>query len=81
MIRVNLLHNRKDGMQRLSTEPGGASAFISGREVLLAAVFLILGGAILWFVLTNSGGSDSDATLTEETAPAPETPIPPMPMK
>jgi hypothetical protein len=58
MIRVNLLRNRKEGLQALVNEPGGASSFISGREVLLAAVFLVLGGAILWFVLGDQAGSD-----------------------
>ena len=78
MIRVNLLHNRREGMQRLAAEPGGASAFISGREVLLAAVFLVLGGAILWFVLANSTTPpDSEAIVAEEVQPSGETSIPP----
>ncbi len=75
MIRVNLLHSRKDGMQRLPAE-GGASAFISGREVLLAAVFLVLGGIILWVVVSNSNGPDDAAVVAEETS-APPAPAPP----
>lgn len=70
MIRVNLLHSRKDGMQRLPAE-GGASAFISGREVLLAAVFLVLGGIILWVVVSNSNGPDDAALVAEETTAPP----------
>lgn len=71
MIRVNLLHNRKDGMQKLPAEPGGAS-FISGREVLLAAVFLVLGGVILWFVVSESSSPEAEAFVAEKSAPAEE---------
>jgi cytoskeletal protein RodZ len=78
MIRVNLLHNRREAMHRLASEPGGASAFISGKEVLLAAVFLVLGAAILWFVLANSAAPpDSEAIVAEEVSPSGETSIPP----
>jgi hypothetical protein len=68
-------------MQRLAAEPGGASAFISGKEVLLAAVFLVLGGAILWFVLTNSTTPpDSEAIAAEEVSPSGESTITPEPV-
>lgn len=69
MIRVNLLRNRKEGLQGL-VEPRGASSFISGREVLLAGLFLVLGGAILWFVLGHSAGSDQ-AVASGNAEPAP----------
>jgi hypothetical protein len=69
MIRVNLLRNRKEGLQRLMAEPRGASTFVSGREVLLAALFLALGGAILWFVLGHPGAPDpAVAAGTVETS-------------
>jgi hypothetical protein len=70
MIRVNLLRNRKEGLQRLMAEPCGASTFVSGREVLVAALFLALGGAILWFVLGHSAEPDP-AVVAENVEPAP----------
>jgi hypothetical protein len=69
MIRVNLLRNRKEGLQRLMAQPRGASTFVSGREVLLAALFLALGGAILWFVLGHSTEPDP-AVAAQGLAPA-----------
>jgi hypothetical protein len=57
MIRINLLRDRKDSLQGLVSEPGGASSFVSGREAILAGLFLVLGGAILWFVLSDQTGS------------------------
>jgi AMIN domain len=62
MIRVNLLRNRKEGLQRLMAEPGRGSSFISRREVLLAGLFLVLGGAILWFVLGEQMSLDRAVT-------------------
>lgn len=62
MIRVNLLRNRKEGLGGLVSEPAAASSFISGREVLLAGLFLVLGGAILWFVLGHHGEPDPAVT-------------------
>lgn len=73
MIRVNLLRHRKEGLQRLMAEPRGAATFVSGREVLLAALFLALGGAILWFVLGHSTEPDP-AVAVQNVAPAPSRP-------
>jgi len=70
MIRINLLRNRKEGLQGLVAEPGGTSSFVSGREVLLAALFLVLGGAILWFVLGQSAGTDPDVVSGNAEAPS-----------
>ena len=72
MIRVNLLRNRKEGLRGLVAEPGASSSFVSGREALLAGLFLVLGGAILWLVLgdnaepepaVGSGGSEAASNL------------------
>jgi AMIN domain len=70
MIRLNLLRNRKEGLQRLVAEPGGTSSFVSGREVLLAGLFLVLGGAILWFVLGHQASEDPAVTAGNAEPPA-----------
>ncbi len=77
MIRVNLLRNRKEGLQGLVSESNGASSFISGREVALAGLFLVLGGAILWFVLGRQA-VPGPAVAAEDAGPSstPEASIP-----
>ena len=70
MIRVNLLRPRTQrGGGLLSVLlPGGRSAFISGREILVALILLVAGASMLHL---NYGLSDSDqADAAENTAAA-----------
>ncbi len=71
MIRVNLLRPRtqRGGGLQSALLPGGRSAFISGREVLVAVILLVAGASMLHL---HYGLSDSEqADGGENTAAAP----------
>ena len=71
MIRVNLLRPRtqRGGGLQSALLPGGRSAFISGREVLVAVILLVAGASMLHL---HYGLSDSEqAAGGEITAAAP----------
>ena len=71
MIRVNLLRPRtqRGGDLQSALLPGGRSAFISGREVLVAVILLVAGDSMLHL---HYGLSDSEqADGGENTAAAP----------
>ena len=72
MIRVNLLEalGAHEGRFESFVRTGGASAFVSRREVLLGFACLSIAGALLFFQLDGMGSDGLAAAL-----PAGETPI------
>jgi len=74
MIRVNLLKASGGPGERIQAvlNPGGPSAFISKREIVLAALFVVLGGVILATQLRLDQSPDEGATT--EIAGAPDSP-------
>lgn len=83
MIRINLLESLPEGDNvQAALHPGGASAFITKKEVLLGGSFLLLGAVILGgLFLTQSGRDMLPGDDPAEEASASETPIvePPTP--
>ena len=63
MIRVNLLKARGGPGERIQAvlNPGGPSAFISKREVILAGLFVVLGCVILATQLRLGDSSEEEA--------------------
>ena len=71
MIRINLLDSvSTEGGIHAALNPGGASTFISKREVLLGGAFLLLGAVILGAIVFVGPTSDPG----QEPAPQ-ETPV------
>lgn len=71
MIRVNLLEalGAREGRIESVLRTGGASAFISRREVLLGFACLGIAGALLFFQLGGSGSDGLTAVLPADEIP------------